>query len=759
MIDFMRWLLLLGSKARYLAATSRGLLGQSVLLVPFFLAWASIAQAAVPPSEVQVLGLFYQQTGGPTSWTTKDNWNNASDLCSSFFPWFGVTCDALDSAATHVTNIALPFNNLVGTLPSLSGLTALQSFDVGYNHLSGKVPTPPALLDAGQSNLCGNSLVSSGVPATDDAWMAAQNPSVAPGGRWQDCQIPTCTLTATPGSISSGGSSTWTASCSPAATSYTWTGGNCAGTTGANCTDTPTATTTYTLTGSNSGGTSAVASATVTVLPPAPVCTLTATPGSISSGGSSTLPASCSPAATSYVWTGGTCAGTSAASCMVTPSATTTYTVAGVNSAGTGAAASATVTVISPPVCTLTATPASIYAGQTSTLTANCNPAATTYTWTGGACAGTTGTSCTDKPSATTTYTVAGVNSAGTGAAASATVTVIQPPTQAIPPSERAVLINLFASTNGASWIVSTNWNAPVGTECSWYGVFCDGALSHVINIALPFNNLVGTLPSLSGLTSLQHFAVDGNQLSGSIPPLSGLTALQYFSADGNQLTGSIPSLSGLTALQYFSVNGNQLTGSIPSLSGLTALQYFGVNSNQLTGSIPSLSGLTGLQGLGVGYNQLTGPVPAAPTSLLAGGSNLCDNSLFSSGNPDIDAAWVTAQNTSLSVAGGNWLACQTGYGTPTITVISQNYGSATISFAAPPAFTKHTVTCTAAGQPARTGTGTSSPITVRGLTGGVAYSCVVTSSNATTTSTPSEVSPVTANTVVPMMNLLLFGD
>jgi len=101
--------------------------------------------------------------------------------------------------------------------------------------------------------------------------------------------------------------------------------------------------------------------------------------------------------------------------------------------------------------------------------------------------------------------------------------------------------------------------------------------------------------------------------------------------------------------------------------------------------------------------------------------------------------------------------------GTPTITGVSLNYGGATISFTTPSTggipYTSYTVTCTAADQTTRTGTGSSSPITVQGLTGGVPYSCVVTASDGTSTSPPSQPSPVTANTVVPMMNLLLFDD
>jgi hypothetical protein len=79
---------------------------------------------------------------------------------------------------------------------------------------------------------------------------------------------PVCTLTANPASVSSGGSSTLTATCNPAATSYTWTGGNCAGTTGSICMVKPTAATTYTVKGSNAVGTGAAASATVSVSQP-----------------------------------------------------------------------------------------------------------------------------------------------------------------------------------------------------------------------------------------------------------------------------------------------------------------------------------------------------------------------------------------------------------------------------------------------------------------------------------------------------------
>ena len=91
-----------------------------------------------------------------------------------------------------------------------------------------------------------------------------------------------------------------------------------------------------------------------------------------------------------------------------------------------------------------------------------------------------------------------------------------------IPAGERAVLLNFYASTNGATWTTRTNWNGPAGTECTWFGVTCGGGT--VTGINLDFNNLTGSLPgNLNNLTNLTNFSVQTNQLTGPIPSLTGL--------------------------------------------------------------------------------------------------------------------------------------------------------------------------------------------------------------------------------------------
>lgn len=75
-------------------------------------------------------------------------------------------------------------------------------------------------------------------------------------------QPPSCTLTASPSSITTGSISTLIVNCSPAATSFAWTGTNFTGSSG---TVNPTSTTTYSVAGTNSVGTGNTAPVTVTV--------------------------------------------------------------------------------------------------------------------------------------------------------------------------------------------------------------------------------------------------------------------------------------------------------------------------------------------------------------------------------------------------------------------------------------------------------------------------------------------------------------
>jgi Leucine-rich repeat (LRR) protein len=228
----------------------------------------------------------------------------------------------------------------------------------------------------------------------------------------------------------------------------------------------------------------------------------------------------------------------------------------------------------------------------------------------------------------------------------------------AIPDSERAVLTTLYVSTQGSHWLVSTNWNGPPGTECSWYGITCDSAQAHVVGVQLISNALTGPLPALDGLTELRLFDVHTdwsdltpghvNQVSGSIPPLSGLHHLQAFSVASNEITGPLPDLAGLTELREFDVQANALTGSIPMLTGLASLESFDVSNTLIGGIIPPLRALTRLQVFRAENTPLTGSVPDL--------SGLADLRNFDVSNSTLDGSIGSLSGlTSLEQFDASW--------------------------------------------------------------------------------------------------------
>jgi len=247
---------------------------------------------------------------------------------------------------------------------------------------------------------------------------------------------PTVSVSASPASITAGGSSTLTVAASNATTvTVTGTDGSSYNLTSAGGTQavSPKATTTYTATAAGTGG-NATATAVVTVTAttgPPPTVTLSANPTGVTAGGTSTLTATATNSSKvvitgsdgssySLAATGGTQA--------VTPAATTTYTATATGTNGTNVTATATVTVSATPpaTVTITANPTTIVTGNSSTLTVTAtNDSGVTITGTDGssyalpAAGGTKAVT----PAATTTYT-ATATGAGGNATATATVTV-----------------------------------------------------------------------------------------------------------------------------------------------------------------------------------------------------------------------------------------------------------------------------------------------------------------------------------------------
>ncbi|MEN8218230.1 MAG: leucine-rich repeat domain-containing protein [Pseudomonadota bacterium] len=81
---------------------------------------------------------------------------------------------------------------------------------------------------------------------------------------------------------------------------------------------------------------------------------------------------------------------------------------------------------------------------------------------------------------------------------------------------ECQTLVALYDSTEGAKWTDNTGWNV-TNSPCDWYGVNCQGG--HVTGLELGNNNLKGSISKkLNKLKKLELMLLNDNELSGKIP-------------------------------------------------------------------------------------------------------------------------------------------------------------------------------------------------------------------------------------------------
>ncbi len=110
----------------------RPLVGALATLLGLLISLVSLpVSAAIPTSQRDVLLAIYNQTNG-AGWTSSTNWNGAAGTeCI----WYGITC-----VGDTVTAVDLSGNHLQGTLPSITDLVDLVTFNAGDNQLSGSLP-------------------------------------------------------------------------------------------------------------------------------------------------------------------------------------------------------------------------------------------------------------------------------------------------------------------------------------------------------------------------------------------------------------------------------------------------------------------------------------------------------------------------------------------------------------------------------------------------------------------------------------------
>ena len=127
-------------------------------------------------------------------------------------------------------------------------------------------------------------------------------------------------------------------------------------------------------------------------------------------------------------------------------------------------------------------------------------------------------------------------------------------------------------------------------------------------------NSLSGSVPDLSGMTSLDKLKLANNDLDGGLPTADMLPPnMTWLIIDRNPFGGDIPDLSSLSSLRLLWLHSSELTGSVPSGGMLPAsLDDLNLRDNMLMGAIPDLSALDNLTRLRLHNNSLSGAVPGS---------------------------------------------------------------------------------------------------------------------------------------------------
>jgi uncharacterized protein YkwD len=342
-------------------------------------------------------------------------------------------------------------------------------------------------------------------------------------------------FTASPTSISSGGSSTlhWNVS---GATFVSIMPGAASVPASGSATCSPSATTTYTLTATNIAGTvTRQVTVTVAAAPPPTIPVInsfTANPASISAGGSSTLSWSVT-GATSVSINPGAPSVPASGSATSTPAATTTYTLTATNAEGS-VTRQVTVTVAAAPppavpvINSFTASPTSITAGGSSTLSWNVT-GATSVSIAPGAPSVPASGSATSTPAATTTYTLTATNAAGSVTRqVTVTVAAAPPPPPADTASCEQALFNAVNTIRASNGKPALTRNSYIDGLCRQHAQYMAtaGTLSHD-NFDARANAIRANVPGMNACAE--------NVLYNFTPCNASAMAQQWFDSPGHR--------------------------------------------------------------------------------------------------------------------------------------------------------------------------------------------------------------------------------
>ena len=186
-----------------------------------------------------------------------------------------------------------------------------------------------------------------------------------------------------------------------------------------------------------------------------------------------------------------------------------------------------------------------------------------------------------------------------------------------VPPAvNRATLNDLYKSTGGPQWKVSTGW----GTDsdyCTWYGVTCVYTNHNITtHIRLAQNNLVGTIPdNIGDLADLKVIDLSGNAISGTIPE-----SLSKFFFYNIKISNPAPPCPHIANRPSFCFCCTCFPRCLPFAGTISTMVDINFSGNKLTGPLPEYIynqkvnvtypiGTT-LRSINLEYNSITGPIP-----------------------------------------------------------------------------------------------------------------------------------------------------
>lgn len=184
----------------------------------------------------------------------------------------------------------------------------------------------------------------------------------------------------------------------------------------------------------------------------------------------------------------------------------------------------------------------------------------------------------------------------------------------------REILLSIFQSTSGFSWVNSTNWIQQNVDVCEWKGVTCypedtsdARRVGQIQALNLKDNHLVGTVPSVVfEIPYLETLNIEDN--TDVTIDLSNLSQAQFLrELDlSNTLIDSIDGIAAASNLEVLHLTGLGLKGTLPAgIFSLTNLELLYANDNSFSGPLVSDIGkMTSLRELYLGNSDLTGQLP-----------------------------------------------------------------------------------------------------------------------------------------------------